>query len=269
MNESFSMTASLVLIPGLNNTRAVFDQVVSELPPDVLGMALDNPALPSVDEIAQALLPALPERFWLAGFSFGGYVAMALLAAVPERVQGIAMICTSPAGESSAAAAKRQLALEAVAHPSADAFRAAMGAPFSLHPGAMAPLRLGLAALQAEVALKRDEVKTASGEVMPETRLTAWQSDFGDSFRYSGKAMAAPPGGLTPRVAAARDALEAKFGAPERAKLAWKPTTTVPVDESAADSLFKLVETLEDNDDVQTVWGNYEVADAVLEKLAG
>ncbi len=66
-----------------------------------------------------------------------------------------------------------------------------------------------------------------------------------------------------------RDALEAKFGAPERAKLAWKPTTTVPVDESAADSLFKLVETLEDNDDVQTVWGNYEVADAVLEKLAG
>jgi pimeloyl-ACP methyl ester carboxylesterase len=82
------MTASLVLIPGLNNTRAVFDQVVSELPSDVMGMALDNPALPSVDQIAQALLPALPERFWLAGFSFGGYVAMALLAAVPERVQG-------------------------------------------------------------------------------------------------------------------------------------------------------------------------------------
>ena len=121
MNESFSMTASLVLIPGLNNTRAVFDQVVSELPPDVLAMALDNPALPSVDEIAQALLPALPERFWLAGFSFGGYVAMALLAAVPERVQGIAMICTSPAGESPAAAAKRQLALEAVAPMSAGA----------------------------------------------------------------------------------------------------------------------------------------------------
>ena len=103
-------------------------------------------------------------------------------------------------------------ALEAVAHPLADAFRAAMGAPFALHPAALAPLRLGLAALQAEIALKRDDVRTASGEVMPETRLTAWQSDFGDSFRYSGKAMAAPPGGLTPRVAAARDALEARFG---------------------------------------------------------
>ena len=66
-----------------------------------------------------------------------------------------------------------------------------------------------------------------------------------------------------------RDALEAKFGAPERAKLAWRPTTTVAVDDATAESLFKLVETLEDNDDVQTVWGNYEVADAVLQKLAG
>jgi pimeloyl-ACP methyl ester carboxylesterase len=115
MNESHAKTASLVLIPGLNNTRAVFDRVLSELPPQLAGFAVDNPALPSVDEIAQALLPGLPERFWLAGFSFGGYVAMALLAAAPHRVQGIAMICTSPAGESPAAAAKRQAALDAVA----------------------------------------------------------------------------------------------------------------------------------------------------------
>jgi YebC/PmpR family DNA-binding regulatory protein len=66
-----------------------------------------------------------------------------------------------------------------------------------------------------------------------------------------------------------RDALEATFGAPERAKLAWRPTTTVAVDGAAAETLFKLMETLEDNDDVQTVWGNYEVPDAVLTKLAG
>ncbi len=66
-----------------------------------------------------------------------------------------------------------------------------------------------------------------------------------------------------------RDALEAKFGAAERAKLAWRPSTMVPVDDATAESLFKLIETLEDNDDVQTVWGNYEVSDAVLQKLAG
>lgn len=109
------MTAALVLIPGLNNTRAVFDAVLPRLDPEVRGIALDNPALSSVDDIAQALLPTLPGRFWLAGFSFGGYVAMALLDAAPERVQGIAMICTSPGGESPAAAPKRQAALDAVA----------------------------------------------------------------------------------------------------------------------------------------------------------
>lgn len=109
------MATPLVLIPGLNNTRAVFDRVLTELPAPVQGLALDNPALPSVDAIAQALLPLLPERFWLAGFSFGGYVALALLAALPQRIQGIALICSSPAGESPAAAARRQAALDAVA----------------------------------------------------------------------------------------------------------------------------------------------------------
>lgn len=109
------MTTPLVLIPGLNNTRAVFDQVLSALPEDVEGLAIDNPALPSVDDIAHQLLLTLPQQFWLAGFSFGGYVAMAILAAAPQRVQGIAMICTSPAGENPMAAAKRQAALDAVA----------------------------------------------------------------------------------------------------------------------------------------------------------
>lgn len=104
----------LVLLPGLNNTHAVFDGVVEALPKDVLAHALDNPALPSVDAIAQALLPTLPERFWLAGFSFGGYVALAILAAAPERVRGIAMLCTAPFADSPEAAPKRQASLRAV-----------------------------------------------------------------------------------------------------------------------------------------------------------
>ena len=62
-------------------------------------------------------------------------------------------------------------------------------------------------------------------------------------------------------------ALEAKLGEADSAKLAWKPTTTVEVDESNAGTLMKLVDTLEDDDDVQTVWGNYEVSDEVMEKL--
>ncbi|HEX7783542.1 MAG TPA: YebC/PmpR family DNA-binding transcriptional regulator [Sphingobium sp.] len=62
-------------------------------------------------------------------------------------------------------------------------------------------------------------------------------------------------------------ALESTLGEAESAKLAWKPQTTVEMDESNAATLLKLVDTLEDDDDVQTVWGNYEVSDAVMEKL--
>ena len=62
-------------------------------------------------------------------------------------------------------------------------------------------------------------------------------------------------------------ALEPVLGEPESAKLAWKPQTMVDVDESAAQSLFKLIDVLDDDDDVQTVWGNYEVSDEVMEKL--
>jgi pimeloyl-ACP methyl ester carboxylesterase len=109
------MTQHLALIPGLNNTHAVFDGVVAALPPTVQAHAMDNPALTSVEEIAQALLAQLPERFWLAGFSFGGYVALAMLEAAPERVAGIAMLCTAPFADNAAAAQKRLASLEAVA----------------------------------------------------------------------------------------------------------------------------------------------------------
>lgn len=108
------MIDTLVLVPGLNNTGAVFDGVVPALPAQVRALALDNPPLETVEAIAQALLPRLPERFWLAGFSFGGYVALALLEAAPERVQGIAMICTGPHADPAEAGPKRLAALEAV-----------------------------------------------------------------------------------------------------------------------------------------------------------
>ncbi len=63
-------------------------------------------------------------------------------------------------------------------------------------------------------------------------------------------------------------ALEVSLGEPESAKLAWRPTLTTTVDDVAvAQSLMKLIDTLDDDDDVQTVWGNYDISDAVMEKL--
>ena len=66
---------------------------------------------------------------------------------------------------------------------------------------------------------------------------------------------------------AVRDALEARFGAPESAKLVWRPQTAIPVGDEPAEKLFKLLETLDDNDDVQTVVANYEVSDETLRRL--
>jgi YebC/PmpR family DNA-binding regulatory protein len=62
-------------------------------------------------------------------------------------------------------------------------------------------------------------------------------------------------------------ALEAALGEPEGTKLAWRPQVMVDVAEGDASTLFKMLDVLDDDDDVQTVWGNYDVSDEILEKL--
>jgi YebC/PmpR family DNA-binding regulatory protein len=62
-------------------------------------------------------------------------------------------------------------------------------------------------------------------------------------------------------------ALEESLGEPISAKLVWKAQNNTPVDEGAASTLLKLLEALDDSDDVQTVSANYDIADDVLERL--
>jgi YebC/PmpR family DNA-binding regulatory protein len=62
-------------------------------------------------------------------------------------------------------------------------------------------------------------------------------------------------------------ALEATLGEPEGVKLAWRAQTMVSVDEKDAGTLMKLLDALDDDDDVQTVWGNYDVSDEVMERM--
>ncbi len=64
-------------------------------------------------------------------------------------------------------------------------------------------------------------------------------------------------------------AIEAPLGESEGAKLAWRPQTRVEVGEEDAETLMKLIDALDEDDDVQQVWGNYDVSDAVMEKLGG
>ncbi len=63
-------------------------------------------------------------------------------------------------------------------------------------------------------------------------------------------------------------ALEARFGEPRAAKLIWKAQTPVGVDDEAGEKLFRLIEMLEDHDDVQNVFFNFEVSEALMQKMA-
>ena len=63
--------------------------------------------------------------------------------------------------------------------------------------------------------------------------------------------------------------LEARFGEPRKAALTWKPQNTVAVDDETGEKVLKLVEMLNEHDDVQNVYANFEVSDALLAKLSG
>ena len=63
-------------------------------------------------------------------------------------------------------------------------------------------------------------------------------------------------------------ALEAKFGEPRKAALVWKPQNTVAVNDDQGEKLLKLIETLNEHDDVQNVYANFEVSDALMARLS-
>ena len=140
--------AHLVLLPGLNNTSAVFQKVVVALPPDIQAHCPDLPALTSVELLAEQVLAQAPANFWLGGFSFGGYVAMAVLALAPERVQGIALICSSALADTPVQRARRLDAIRLAEQGGHEASASASTLPF--HPDSLNKPEL--------IALRRDIV---------------------------------------------------------------------------------------------------------------
>jgi YebC/PmpR family DNA-binding regulatory protein len=63
-------------------------------------------------------------------------------------------------------------------------------------------------------------------------------------------------------------ALETKFGEPRKAALVWKPKNTVALDDDKGEKLLNLLETLNEHDDVQNVYANFEVSDALVQKMS-
>ncbi len=69
-------------------------------------------------------------------------------------------------------------------------------------------------------------------------------------------------------LGAVREALEKKFGEAASARFDWRPTNSIGIEGAAAESLLKLLEVLEDNDDVQRVASNFEISDETLSRLS-
>jgi len=103
----------------------------------------------------------------------------------------------------------------------------------------------------------------ASADAIFETALEAGAQDVAsDEARH--EITCAPED-----FATVRDALQAQFGDPQSARLNFKPNVTVPIsDEAVARDLFKMIEALEDNDDVQDVYANYEIPVELMQKIA-
>lgn len=70
------------------------------------------------------------------------------------------------------------------------------------------------------------------------------------------------------QLAEVSKALEAKFGEPQKSALVWKPQTTVPVDDETGEKVIRLVTQLDEHDDVQNVYANFEASDALVAKLS-
>ena len=102
----------------------------------------------------------------------------------------------------------------------------------------------------------------ASADDMFEASLEAGASDVASTV--DGHVITCTPEDLY----GVRETLEARFGAPTEAQLIWKPMNTVPVAGDAASTLLKLLEALEEDDDVQSVSANFEIADDELRRLS-
>ncbi len=106
------------------------------------------------------------------------------------------------------------------------------------------------------------DAKLASADAMLEAAIEAGADDvvsMGD-----GHQVFATPESL-------RDvakALEARFGEPRKAAMLWKPQNTIALDDEAGEKVLRLIESLDEHDDVQNVYANFEVSDALVQKMS-
>ena len=112
------------------------------------------------------------------------------------------------------------------------------------------------------VGLIEYDAKVANPEAMFEAALEAGADDVVSN--ESGHEVYA----AQDQYGAVAKALEAKFGEPRKAALVWRPQNTVAVGDEQGEKLLKLIENLNEHDDVQNVYANFEVSDALVQRMS-
>jgi len=114
----------------------------------------------------------------------------------------------------------------------------------------------------SHVGVVEYDAKVASADAMLEAAIEAGADDVVSSD--DGHQIFTTPESL-------RDVgkvLEAKFGEPRKASMLWKPQNTISVDDDTAEKLLKMIEALDESDDVQNVYANFEMSDALMQKMS-
>ena len=114
----------------------------------------------------------------------------------------------------------------------------------------------------SHVGVVEYDAKAASADAMLEAAIEAGAEDV--TSNADGHQVITTPDSLNDVA----KALEAKFGEPRKSSMLWKPQNTVTLDDEAGEKILKLIESLDDSDDVQSVYANFEVSDALVQKLS-
>ena len=114
----------------------------------------------------------------------------------------------------------------------------------------------------SHVGVVEYDAKAASADAMLEAAIEAGAEDV--TSNDDGHQIITTPDTLNDVA----KALEVKFGEPRKASLLWRPQNTVALDDEAGEKVLKLIESLDDSDDVQNVYANFEVSDALVAKMS-
>jgi YebC/PmpR family DNA-binding regulatory protein len=114
----------------------------------------------------------------------------------------------------------------------------------------------------SHVGIVEYDAKAASADAMLEAAIDAGAEDV--TSNDDGHQIITAPDTLNDVA----KALEAKFGEPRKASLLWRPQNTVALDDEAGEKVLRLIESLDDSDDVQNVYANFEVSDALIAKMS-